>query len=583
MKKKQPLISILLPVYNGEKYILNAIRSVLNQTHENIELLIADDCSTDKTDKIIKNIKDSRVSYFRREKRMGYPYLADLASMANGDYITNTNHDDLYIPTAFETFMTYFSEDPTIEVVMGRQYPIDEDGHVKPFDGDLAYAAESPIRKQQEILPWLFSFFAMTSHRIMRRDTWINHQQYFTGPFPVQHSIEYSWAIPLLLFTKVKVINEFTYLFMQRDDAWGNREKRPDVVYRVLQLISQHRRFLSIEDIYPSIGRSRNETEKKAITSECYLQLAKYMLHMPARASINLDLVELDLERALDRNPSSTEAFRLLNLVRFRKACIYAKLVLNGSRIGLFDTECLQALMKLDSFNSTDSVLKENGMLGLHSTVAQEKQAIIHATEWEHLERNEPPWKTDSNPEQQYSEYNLKNKPISSDKGRILIVSSFYPPHHINVEQNLIEKSYFELRSAEFDTMVLTSDFLCHSYRLRGLSSCPDPDLHRKLKLDYIENFPYQFDSDAKLVQANNEKIISIFLDQYKPDYVILWDTKNLCIEKKQFYHFEGKVLEKSKILSAINSSNSKDEIETILRSLFRTGVLPSIENLASG
>ena len=55
MNDQTPLVSVLLPVYNGEKTLLKAINSVLNQTHTNVEFLIADDCSTNRTRSVLSS------------------------------------------------------------------------------------------------------------------------------------------------------------------------------------------------------------------------------------------------------------------------------------------------------------------------------------------------------------------------------------------------------------------------------------------------------------------------------------------------------------------------------------------------
>ena len=66
---KNYLVSVIMPVYNVEKYLKEAIDSILNQTYENIELIIIDDCSTDGSKDIIKSYNDSRIrAYFNDEK-----------------------------------------------------------------------------------------------------------------------------------------------------------------------------------------------------------------------------------------------------------------------------------------------------------------------------------------------------------------------------------------------------------------------------------------------------------------------------------------------------------------------------------
>ena len=61
------LISVLLPVYNSEKYIKDAIDSILNQTYKNIEIIILNDGSTDGTERIISEFNDERIKYFKSE------------------------------------------------------------------------------------------------------------------------------------------------------------------------------------------------------------------------------------------------------------------------------------------------------------------------------------------------------------------------------------------------------------------------------------------------------------------------------------------------------------------------------------
>lgn len=63
---KQPLVSIIIPVYNSERYVKETLLSCLNQTYLNLEIIVVDDGSTDNSEKIIKKIKDKRISYYKR-------------------------------------------------------------------------------------------------------------------------------------------------------------------------------------------------------------------------------------------------------------------------------------------------------------------------------------------------------------------------------------------------------------------------------------------------------------------------------------------------------------------------------------
>jgi len=93
-----PKVSVILPVYNGEKFIAEAIQSVLDQTFRDFELIIIDDGSTDNTAALIKNFFDSRIIYIHQNKRPGLVKLLNIGlSIAKGKYIARIDADDVWI------------------------------------------------------------------------------------------------------------------------------------------------------------------------------------------------------------------------------------------------------------------------------------------------------------------------------------------------------------------------------------------------------------------------------------------------------------------------------------------------------
>ena len=102
------LISIVLPIYNGEKYMRQSIDSVIGQTYQNWELLIVDDGSTDRTAAIAKEYeqKDSRIHYHKNPQNLRLPRTLNRGfSLAKGAYLTWTSDDNYYYPTALETMV----------------------------------------------------------------------------------------------------------------------------------------------------------------------------------------------------------------------------------------------------------------------------------------------------------------------------------------------------------------------------------------------------------------------------------------------------------------------------------------------
>jgi len=102
---EKPLVSILMTAYNREKYIAEAIESVLVSSYQNFEIIITDNCSTDKTFEIAKSYeaKDSRIKVYLNETNLGqFPNRNRAASYAKGKYIKYLDSDDIIYPHSLE-------------------------------------------------------------------------------------------------------------------------------------------------------------------------------------------------------------------------------------------------------------------------------------------------------------------------------------------------------------------------------------------------------------------------------------------------------------------------------------------------
>lgn len=103
------LISVILPVYNGEKYLREAIESILNQTYTNFEFIIINDGSKDDSLEIIKEYekKDERIIVINRENRGLIATLNEGIEKAKGKYIARMDQDDISLPQRFEEQLKY--------------------------------------------------------------------------------------------------------------------------------------------------------------------------------------------------------------------------------------------------------------------------------------------------------------------------------------------------------------------------------------------------------------------------------------------------------------------------------------------
>lgn len=132
-------ISIILPVYNGSRFLRQSIQSILNQTHKNFELLIIDDCSTDSTPQIISEycFLDPRIKTVRHEKNKLLPGALNTGfRMSTGEYVTWTSDDNLYLPNALQEMADCLDQNPEVAFVYSDYDLIDESG--RPFETVIA-------------------------------------------------------------------------------------------------------------------------------------------------------------------------------------------------------------------------------------------------------------------------------------------------------------------------------------------------------------------------------------------------------------------------------------------------------------
>jgi glycosyltransferase involved in cell wall biosynthesis len=107
------LISVILPVYNAEKFLRQAVDSVLNQTYANFEFLIYNDGSTDTSLDILNTYTDSRIKIRNFESNVGLIKLLNLAfTEAKGKYIARMDADDICLPTRFEEQINFLEKYP---------------------------------------------------------------------------------------------------------------------------------------------------------------------------------------------------------------------------------------------------------------------------------------------------------------------------------------------------------------------------------------------------------------------------------------------------------------------------------------
>ena len=113
---EKPLVSVIIPVFNRESYVEEAIYSILNQTIQDFEILVVDDCSTDQSYKKVNNIKDKRITLLKNDQHLGVSVSRNKAiARARGEYIAFMDSDDISSPNRIEKQVNLLKNHPEIQ------------------------------------------------------------------------------------------------------------------------------------------------------------------------------------------------------------------------------------------------------------------------------------------------------------------------------------------------------------------------------------------------------------------------------------------------------------------------------------
>ncbi len=173
---KTPLVSMGLPLYNGEDYLAATLDTLLAQTYENFELIIVDNASTDGSIAICQEYmaRDSRIQLHQNEKNLGAARNYNLAfEFSKGRYFKWVAHDDPMEPTAIERCVTVLESDPDVIMAYPRTILIDGAGDVIEYHDDQFHLmmAEPHLRLRQSMVSsaWCHPVFGLVRTEVLAR------------------------------------------------------------------------------------------------------------------------------------------------------------------------------------------------------------------------------------------------------------------------------------------------------------------------------------------------------------------------------------------------------------------------------
>lgn len=157
--KETPLVSVVLPVFNGERFVAEAIHSIQAQTLTDWELVIIDDGSHDQSFEICRDIanQDGRIRVFRNERNLGLARTMNrLVSLARGKYIAIQEQDDVSVPERLAWEVEVLENDKEIGLVSGIAAWLDDEGQVFTYFPGLLVREEQYPQDKPEMVKFLY-------------------------------------------------------------------------------------------------------------------------------------------------------------------------------------------------------------------------------------------------------------------------------------------------------------------------------------------------------------------------------------------------------------------------------------------
>jgi len=348
------LVSVIIPCYNCEKYIAEAIESILNQSYNNIELIIVDDCSVDNSPIIIKNyLNNKNVVYLENSTNSGVSYSINVGiKIAKGEYIARMDADDISHPLRIQKQVDVMLSNPNYSVIGTNVKVIDGEGNVMFYYN--APFTDNEIRKA----------FSYTSPIWSGSQMWRKNKCYEVGLFdeliPGCEDLEFT----LRLLTSGKSMNIQEYLYTYRKNVSGESNVTPNYLFERITLarevfsikVNNERRKLN--DIYQKFKNHYvlSKIQNKHSHNNDVIYYYNYTNFLFSLFYYKKNIARRYLIRALNINLYKFNNIKMLLLFYSPKYLLNIYLKINNKRKKIYFTkkcgDVYNALMKLPAISS---------------------------------------------------------------------------------------------------------------------------------------------------------------------------------------------------------------------------------------
>lgn len=256
-------VSVVIPSYNHQKYIADAILSVLNQSYQNFEIIITDDGSIDKTVEEIKKFNDPRIKLFCFKKNRG-ACTAERKCLeeAHGEFIAILNSDDIFSPKKLEKQVAFLNTHPEIGAVFSYAQIIDE--HGKDFNNENHFYCHIFNQENKNRFEWLNQFFykgnCLCHPSVLIRKTCYETIGYYDER--LAQLPDFDFWIKLCLQYEIHILKENLVKFRIRADEANASGGRPEAIIRdcweYSQVLKNYLKIESIEDVLKIFPEAKN-------------------------------------------------------------------------------------------------------------------------------------------------------------------------------------------------------------------------------------------------------------------------------------------------------------------------------------
>lgn len=229
MEKTVPTVSVLIPVYNAEAYLAESIRSILNQTFSDFELILLDDASTDNSVEIIKSFTDKRIRFCQNEQNLGISGSRNrLMDLARGKYLAVMDNDDISLPQRLEKQVAFLEKHSNISIVgtwcrlFSNAAPRSFLQKIKKFIVNFGWEWHQPAAP--DIKDALKGSVVMHSAAMLRREDLLKHNIRYNQNYTPAEDYDL-WKQAFFAGLKLANIQEVLFLYHLHGSNFSIRKK----------------------------------------------------------------------------------------------------------------------------------------------------------------------------------------------------------------------------------------------------------------------------------------------------------------------------------------------------------------------